>query len=68
MPKQSALRSRGLLPSEGEIARRLSQTLPEWSAKAKILESDGLSMIDPVIGGRFWPAAHAFWLRRYGLQ
>jgi hypothetical protein len=68
MPRQSALRSQGLFPSEGEIARRLSQTLPEWSAKAKILERDGFPMIDPVMGGRFWPAVHAFWLRRYGLS
>ena len=68
MPKLARRRDEGLFPSEEEIARRLSQTLVGWSAKAKILERDGLPKIDPVMGGRFWPAVKAFWLRRYGLS
>ena len=61
-------RQHGLFPCEAEVARRLSQTPGEWSAKAKILERDGLPKIDPVMGGRFWPAVQAFWFRRYGLS
>jgi len=62
------VRNAGLFPSEAEIARRLSQTLPEWTAKALILEREGLIRIDPLMGGRYWPAVIAFWNRRYGLS
>ncbi len=58
----------GLFPCEAEIARRLSQTPFEWAAKATILERDGLPRVDPVMGGRYWPAVHAFWNRRYCLS
>lgn len=61
------IRSQGLFPSEAEVARRLSQTPSEWAAKARILEREGLPRIDPIMGGRCWPAVEAFWLRRYGL-
>lgn len=61
------VRSQGLFPSESEIARRLSQEPAEWAAKAKILERGGLPRVDPVMGGRFWPAVEAYWLRRYNL-
>ncbi|MFL9827552.1 hypothetical protein [Rhodoplanes sp. SY1] len=60
-------RDLGLFPSEAEIARRLSQEPGEWRAKAHVLERDGLPRIDPVMGGRYWPAVTAFWNRRYGL-
>jgi len=63
-----ASRNHGLFPSEAEIARRLSQTHQEWAAKAKVLECDGLPRIDPVMGGRFWPAVRAYFLARYGLS
>jgi hypothetical protein len=68
MTRATSLRDQGLFPSEAEIARRLSQTLQEWNAKAKILERAGLPRVDPVMGGRFWPAVRAFWFRRYGLN
>lgn len=58
----------GLFPSEAEIARRLSQTPAEWAARAKILERDGMPPIDPMMGGRFWPAVCAYFNRRYGLS
>ena len=61
------VKTQGLFPCEAEIARRLSQTLPEWRAKAPILERDGLPRIDPMMGGRFWPAVEAYWHRRYAL-
>lgn len=62
-----AVKRQGLFPSEAEVASRLSQTLDEWRAKAIVLERHGLPRIDPIMGGRFWPAVEAFWLRRYGL-
>jgi hypothetical protein len=57
----------GLFPSEAEVARRLSQAPADWPAKAVILERDGFPRIDPLMGGRFWPAVDAYWRRRYGL-
>jgi hypothetical protein len=70
MPVRERRRVRdvGLFPSEREIARRLSQTPKEWAAKAVILERDGLPKVDPLMGGRPWPAVQAFFLRRYGLS
>ncbi len=58
----------GLFPCETEIARRLSQDPADWRAKAAVLERDGLPPIDPIMGGRYWPAVEAFWNRRYGLS
>ncbi len=58
----------GLSPGEAEVARRLSQSPSEWAAKAVVLERDGLTRIDPVMGGRYWPAVQAYWNRRYGLS
>lgn len=58
----------GLFPSEAEIARRLSQDPAGWRAKAIVLERDGLPRVDPIMGGRYWPAVLAFWNRRYGLS
>lgn len=66
-PATIKVKSQGLFPCEAEIARRLSQTLPEWSAKAIALERHGLPRIDPLMGGRYWPAVEAFWRRRYAL-
>jgi hypothetical protein len=63
-----AARDFGLFPSEAEIARRLSQTPQEWAAKARVLERDGLPRVDPLMGGRYWPAVHAFFHARYGLS
>lgn len=68
MPRAAPVREQGLFPSEGEIARRLSQSLPEWSAKAKILERDGLPRVDPLMQGRYWPAVQAYFGRHYGLH
>ncbi len=62
------VRTQGLFPCEAEIARRLSQRPAEWAAKATILERDGLPRVDPLMGGRYWPAVEAYWRRRYGLR
>jgi hypothetical protein len=66
--KFSVARRKGLFPGEAEIARRLSQTPEEWAAKAKVLERDGLPAVDPLMGGRYWPAVKAHFRRRYGLS
>ena len=66
--RSQRLRDRGLFPSEAEIARRLSQRPTEWASKAIVLERDGLPRVDPIMGGRFWPAVYAYWLRRHGLS
>jgi hypothetical protein len=66
--RRARVRAQGLFPSECEIARRLSQTSAEWAAKAVILERDGLPRVDPLMGGRYWPAVEAYWRRRYGLN
>jgi hypothetical protein len=58
----------GLFPDEPEIARRLSQTAADWRAKASVLERDGLPRVDPLMGGRYWPAVLAFFDKRYGLS
>jgi hypothetical protein len=68
MSRRSLLLNNGLFPREASIARRLSQSPEEWASKAPLLEREGLPPIDPLMGGRFWPAVRAFWLRRYGLS
>jgi hypothetical protein len=65
MPR--ALAKSGLFPSESEIARRFSQDPSTWASKAIVLERDGFPRIDPLMGGRYWPACTAWWNRRYGL-
>jgi hypothetical protein len=46
-----------LYPDEAEIARRvLGERAQEWPGKVTVLERDGLPKIDPLMGGRFWPA------------
>jgi hypothetical protein len=57
----------GLFLNEGEVARRLGQKPGTWAATAIVLERDGLPKIDPLFGGRYWPAVRAFFDRRHGL-
>jgi hypothetical protein len=66
--KASLDQTKGLFPSESEIAKRLSQNPLEWPAKAIVLERQGLPRIDPLMGGRYWPAVEAYWHKRYGLS
>lgn len=66
MPRR-AHASTGLFPCEAEIARRLSQAPADWAAKSHILERHGLPGVDPVMGGRYWPAVQAWWNKRYGI-
>jgi hypothetical protein len=58
-----------LYPDEAEIARRvLGARASEWPGKAAVLERDGLPKIDPLMGGRFWPAVRQWFLDRHGLS
>ena len=65
--RRTAASDLGLFPNEGEVARRLSQDPASWASKALILEREGFPRIDPLMGGRYWPACTAWWNRRYGL-
>jgi hypothetical protein len=57
-----------LYPGEAEIARRvLGERAREWPGKAAVLEREGLPKIDPLMGGRFWPAVRQWFLDRHGL-
>ena len=57
-----------LFLTEAEVARRLGQRSRDWGAKATVLERHGLPRIDPLMGGRYWPAVVAFFHRRYGIS
>jgi hypothetical protein len=57
-----------LYPSEATLARRvLGDRAGDWPAKAVLLEREGLPKIDPLMGGRFWPAMKRWFLGRHGL-
>jgi hypothetical protein len=62
------LKRQGLYPCEAEVARRLSQSDKHWRQIAPRLEREGLPRIDPLMGGRFWPAVEAFFRNRHGLS
>jgi hypothetical protein len=59
-----------LFLKDTEIARLLTKdmTVDEWKAKAVILEREGLPKVDPIMGGRFWPAVRSFFERQYGIN
>ena len=58
-----------LYPDEGELAQCiLGKKAKQWPSIAPILEQEGLPEIDPLTGGRFWPAVLAFLDRRHGLR
>src|SRR5262249_47299167 len=58
-PDAPTLKRQGLYPCEAEVARRLSQSEKHWRRIAPQLERQGLPKIDPLMGGRFWPAVTA---------
>ena len=58
-----------LYPSEPVVARLvLGDRAREWPAKAVLLERHGLPTIDPLMGGRFWPAVKTWFLRRHSVE
>lgn len=57
-----------LYPDEQELARCiLGKKEQQWSSIVPMLEREGLPRIDPLLGGRFWPAVRTFLDRRHGL-
>ena len=65
---ERSLKRQGLFPCEAEIAHRLSQSQKRWRGVARQLERDGLPRIDPLMGGRYWPAVVAYFHARYGVR
>jgi hypothetical protein len=55
-----------LYPSEAQIARKVlgPNRLDEWRGMAHILEREGMPTVDPLFGGRYWPAVQA-WFDAY---
>lgn len=59
-----------LYPTEDQIAAAVlpEKNMKSWSGIAAALEKDGFPMVDPLFGGRYWPAVKAFLDRRAGLR
>ena len=66
----SALEPSSLYPSEEEIAQRVlgEGKVKQWIALVPTLEREGLPRVDPLFGGRFWPAVRAWFEQRNGLR
>ncbi|WP_245443989.1 hypothetical protein [Microvirga sp. KLBC 81] len=58
-----------LYPTEDQIARAVlpPDNVKSWDGIAAVLEKRGFPQIDPLFGGRYWPAVKAFLDRRHGL-
>ncbi|MFG1331125.1 hypothetical protein V5F41_07705 [Xanthobacter autotrophicus] len=58
-----------LFPCEVDIARAVlgPGRVSEWKAIAIILERQGLPRVDPMFGGRYWPAVRAWFDHRAGI-
>lgn len=58
-----------LFPSEADISRAVlgPGRLNEWKCLAPSLERQGMPRVDPVFGGRYWPAVRAWLDRRAGI-
>lgn len=58
-----------LFPDEVDIARAVlgPGRVSDWKCLAPSLERQGLPQVDPVFGGRYWPAVKAWMDRRAGL-
>lgn len=55
--------------TDREIAARvMGGRSRDWEAVAVLLEREGLPRVDPIMGGRYWPAVRAFLDRRNGLR
>lgn len=75
MSAKRAVRSLGapapssLFPSEPELARIiLGDNASRWPDLARVEERSGLPRIDPLYGGRYWPAVKAYLDKRHGLR
>ncbi|WP_333473747.1 hypothetical protein [Xanthobacter dioxanivorans] len=58
-----------LFPCEVDIARAVlgPGRVSEWKSIAIILERQGLPRVDPMFGGRYWPAVRAWFDHRAGI-
>jgi hypothetical protein len=59
-----------LYPQEDEVAKAVlgrAAKVSQWRALAAVLERHGFPQIDPLMGGRYWPAVVAYFNRRHGL-
>lgn len=68
--RQSRKREASLYLSDSEVAARVlgGGRCREWEAIVVLLEREGLPRIDPLMGGRYWPAVRAYLDRRHGLH
>lgn len=58
-----------LYPDEQELARCiLGNKARQWPTIVPTLEREGLPRVDPLAGGRYWPAVSAFLDRRHGVR
>lgn len=59
-----------LYVTDDECARRVmgEGKTSDWKAASKVLERHGLPPVDPMFGGRYWPAVRAFLDARHGLR
>ena len=58
-----------LYPNGQELAKCvLGKNAKQWASIAPTLEREGLPRIDPLTGGRFWPAVLAFLDQRHGVR
>ena len=63
------LQPKALFPADDEIAKLvLGRNAKAWTNLVVIFEREGLPRIDPMTGGRYWPAVKAFFDRRAGLN
>lgn len=58
-----------LYPTEEQIAEAIlpPNNVKSWDGIVAVLEKRGFPKVDPLFGGRYWPAVKAFLDRRHGL-
>ena len=63
-----ALAKFGLFPSEGLRSLAASVRIHRLGqARPSSWRGNGFPQVDPLMGGRYWPACTAWWNKRYGL-
>ena len=70
MPRPpAALAPSALYVKEAEVARLVlgPGRASEWKGIAVVLERTGFPQVDPLMGGRYWPAVLAWLDRRHGV-
>jgi hypothetical protein len=68
MPLRKSPEPSCLYPDEKELGQVvLGSRAAAWPGVASVWEKAGLPRIDPLTGGRYWPAVRAFLDAQYGL-